>query len=215
MSWNINGLRRKITDNDFLTFLSDYDLIFLSETWLSGNDTTNYDIDGYMCEHIYGNKRRNTSRGRYGGGIAVYYKKELKQYIKIVQKEQCGIIWVKISAELFPFDQDVFLCHVYVPPTFSKSLNSSNMDFYDILESHITKYNDLGKIYITGDINARTSDCLDYFVFDKYLDQNLTFMNSSDIPIRVNQDRIIDYNGRYLLDLCQSTGLLIANGRFT
>lgn len=38
-------------------------------------------------------------------------------------------------------------------------------------------------------------------------------MNSCNIPVRVNQDLILDYNGRYLLDLCQSTGLLIANGR--
>ena len=38
-------------------------------------------------------------------------------------------------------------------------------------------------------------------------------MNTCEIPVRVNQARILDYNGRYLLDLCQSTGLVIANGR--
>ena len=31
--------------------------------------------------------------------------------------------------------------------------------------------------------------------------------------MRINKDRILDYNGRYLIELCQSTGLLIANGR--
>ena len=38
-------------------------------------------------------------------------------------------------------------------------------------------------------------------------------MNNHEIPVRVKQDRILDYNGRHFLDLCQSTGLLIANGR--
>ena len=159
-----------------------------------------------MCEHIYGNKIRTTSRGRYSGGISFYYRQELKPYIKIVQKEQSGIIWVKISSELFTFDQDVFLCYIYVPPRL-------NLDLYEQLETHIIKYNDLGKVFVTGDLNCRTSDELDYFIFDKYLDQNLTFMNNHEIPVRVNQDRILDYNGRHFLDLCQSTGLLIANGR--
>ena len=96
----------------------------MCETWLSGKDATNFDINGYICEHIYGNKTRNTTRGRFSGGITFYYKKELKPYIKVVQKEQCGIMWVKISSELFPFDQDVFLCYIYVPPT-------SNLDLYE------------------------------------------------------------------------------------
>ena len=33
------------------------------------------------------------------------------------------------------------------------------------------------------------------------------------MPKRANQDHIYDYNGLRLLDLCQATGLLIANGR--
>ena len=38
-------------------------------------------------------------------------------------------------------------------------------------------------------------------------------MNSADIPFRTSKDRITDYNRLKLLDLCQCTGLLIANGR--
>ena len=98
------------------------------------------------------------------------------------------------------------LCYIYVPPRL-------NLDLYEQLGTHIIKYNDIGKVFVMGDVNCRTSDGLDYFVFDKYIDQNLTFMNNCEIPVRVNQDRILDYNGRYFLDLCQSTGLLIANGR--
>ena len=77
----------------------------------------------------------------------------------------------------------------------------------------IIKYNDLGKIYITGDFNSRTSDSVDDFEIDKYLDQNIAVVNTPDIPTRVNKDRVIDYNGRCLLELCQATGLLLANGR--
>lgn len=55
ISWNINGLKRKITDEDFLSHIADYDLIFLNETWLSEQDTTNLEINGYYSEFISGN----------------------------------------------------------------------------------------------------------------------------------------------------------------
>ena len=75
------------------------------------------------------------------------------------------------------------------------------------------KYNNLGKVLVSGDLNSRTSDSCDYFEYDKYLDESLFMLNTSSIPIRVNKDRIIDHYGIRLLDLCQATGLLIANGR--
>ena len=62
--------------------------------------------------------------------------------------------------ENFIFDQDVFLCYIYVPPI-------SNLGLYEQLESHIIRHNELGKVYFTGDLNCRTSDGLDYFIFDK------------------------------------------------
>lgn len=118
-----------------------------------------------------------------------------------------------MSSQLFPFDQDVYICHVYIPPSDSRVSSSSNTDLYDQLEQDIIKYNDLGKIFVSGDLNAHTSTAVDYFEYDKFLDQNLIFYNKVDIPSRANKDRVLDYYGRYLLELCQCTGLLIANGR--
>ena len=66
-------------------------LLFLSETWLSRNTAYNLNIDGYDCYHLYGNKSRAARRGRYGGGISVYYKHELSSKISIVEKQQLGI----------------------------------------------------------------------------------------------------------------------------
>ena len=97
-------IHSRAVDNGFLTYILNYDLVFLIEIRLSGKDAMYFDIYGYICEQIYGNKTRNISRGRLSGGITFYYKKELKPYIKVVQKEQFGIMFVKISSELFPFD---------------------------------------------------------------------------------------------------------------
>ena len=37
LSWNINGLGNKMADPDLLTFIREYDIIFLTET-MKGND---------------------------------------------------------------------------------------------------------------------------------------------------------------------------------
>jgi len=49
-------------------------------------------------------------RGRYSGGIAVYYKHELSSNISIVEKQRIGIVWLRLHATLFSFDEDVYLC---------------------------------------------------------------------------------------------------------
>ena len=81
---------------------------------------------------------------------------------------------MKMTAELFLFDLDIFYAN------FLESLKSSTMDLYDILDSHISKYNEFGKKIVTRDIYPEfVSDGLGYFVLDKYLDQNLTFSTYS------------------------------------
>ena len=62
ISWNVNGLKRKLGDYDFLEYISSYDLIFLSETWISNKDKINLDINGYNSEHLFGNKSKNTTK---------------------------------------------------------------------------------------------------------------------------------------------------------
>ena len=156
------------------------------------------DINGYCCEHIHGNKSKNTRKGRYSGGISFYYKTKFKKYIKVMEKQQSGIIWVKLSNELFPFEEDVYICHTYIPPNVSKVFYSSIIDLFEQLELGIVKYNNMGKVYVSGDLNSRTSHSLDYFEFDKYLDQNLPVLNTCDKPVRVNKDRVIDHYGERL-----------------
>lgn len=119
---------------------------------------------------------------------------------------------MKLSLELFPFEDNVYISNIYIPPNTSTVLKTSDIDMYEQLEAGIIKYNNLGKVFVTGIFNRRTSESIDYLIFDKYLDDNLQFMNSADIQFRTSKDRITDYNGLKLLDLCQCTGLLIANG---
>lgn len=83
------------------------------------------------------------------------------------------------------------------------------------MEQGIIAYKTLGKIFITDDFNSRTSNAIDLLDFDKYLDEERDFSNFSDLQIRdrVNKDHVLDPSGRRLLLLCQTSNLIIANGR--
>lgn len=83
--------------------------------------------------------KKNTARGRFSGGISFYFRSDLKKYISVVESNQCNIIWIKISKELFPFDDDVFICHTYIPPNISRVFSSTNFDFFEQIEIDIVK----------------------------------------------------------------------------
>ena len=104
-------------------------------------------------------------------------------------------------------------CNLYNPPNSSNVLKSFDIDIYDQLEAGIIKYNALGKVFVSGDFNSRTSDSIDYILYDKYIDHKLQFFDPT--PLRKSQDQTTDYDGFFLklLDMCLLTGLLIANGR--
>lgn len=187
----------------------------MSETWISKNNTTNLDILGFKCVHAYANKSHGVKKGRYSGGISVYYRDSISDKITVVEKNNIGIIWLKIDNELFSFDQNVYICNAYIPPNNSKVLDNREIDIFDEIENGIENYSNLGHVYICGDLNSRTGNLADYLTYDRYIDNDDDDLQEkqSDFLTRKNQDKVIDINGRKLLNLCKSTGFYIVNGR--
>ena len=209
----MNGLARKLTDTAFLDIINSHDIVILQETWLSSNSHFNLNIQGYECEHVYGNKSVNTRKGRYSGGLSIYFKSKFKDKIQILEKHQCGIIWIKLCKTLFSFDTDVYICSSYIKPRDSRVILTQDVDMFEQIESDVEKYKLLGKVFITGDLNSRTSNESDFLDFDNYLDNNAELELNDQNTQRVNMDKILDDHGKRLLQLCRSTNLLIGNGR--
>ena len=59
-------------DKDFLSLISNHDIICLSECWITEND--DFDIDNY-CKLVFPRKKGK------GGGIVIFYKENLNAYI--------------------------------------------------------------------------------------------------------------------------------------
>ena len=89
----MTGLIRKLADPDFIEYISDYKLLLFTETWLSPHTHFNLQLNGFCSEHLFGNKGTRVRKGRYSGGVSIYYKCDLKRNIQVIEKLQCGIIW--------------------------------------------------------------------------------------------------------------------------
>lgn len=188
-------------------------MLLLSETWISHKTAINLEINGFYSEHVFGSKTPGAVKGRYSGGVSVYVKNYLKKSVQIIEKNPIGLLWVKINSDVFVFREDVILCNVYIPPAESRIFNTMDNNYWDEIEKGIELYSTCANVYVVGDMNGRTSDFPDILDFDKYLEDNDLFSNISHVPMRVNKDHIVDSHGRKLLDLCKSSGFIIANGR--
>ena len=171
----------------------------MTETWLSKTTCYNLNIQGYCVEHLYGNKSKNTRKGRYSGGISIYYKSNLYGKIEITQKHQNGIVWLKMDESLFYFNTDLYMCCTYIPPKESTLRNSEEFDMFERIERDVSKYQLLGKILLTGDFNSRTSTEPDFITLDRFLNTYLFVQSDLERYPRVNKDHVLDAHGSKLL----------------
>ena len=110
-------------------------------------------------------------------------------------------------------ENDLYICLCYIIPDGSTTL--SYMDkAWQTLQQDIAKYSQLGKIILTGDLNARTGSLPDYIENDScdYLPLPEDYEVDEVLP-RASKDKAINENGKELIDLCISANLRIANGR--
>ena len=77
---------RKHADPDFIETTNKHDVIILTETWISQKTCYNLDIRDYSSIHLYGNKSPHTRKGRFSGGISVYFKSYINGQISSAEK---------------------------------------------------------------------------------------------------------------------------------
>ena len=128
------GLKRKLCDIDFISYIQSFDILLLGETWISKDDPNDFDIKGFECSHVFAQKSLGVKSGRYSGGVSVYYKTCLKPYITVVEKSEFGIIWIKIDKSILPYNEDAFFCYVYVRDPKSQVLRHEEFDYFEVLE---------------------------------------------------------------------------------
>ena len=87
---------RKLCDPDFVDTIKQYDIILLSETWLSEYTHSNLDIDGFLSYHLFGNKSARVRRGRHSGVLSIYYKSALLNKITSVGHHMVTMLLITV-----------------------------------------------------------------------------------------------------------------------
>ena len=94
--WNINGLLEEKSENDiYQKYINMFDIIFLSETWKSETSINKLQHPaGYL--HVSICRKTKNKKGRASGGILGYYRKELNNFLSVLENN----IWFKLSKGL-------------------------------------------------------------------------------------------------------------------
>ena len=137
--------------SDFIRELENADVFILQETWCRGDVSTGCP-SGYIEIMSPSTKLKGVTQGRDSGGMLIWYKANLVQYIKLIKKREFSIL-IKIKKDLITTDKDVFLCAAYIPPSQSPYFNEHS---FSILEDEISYFQAQGSVLICGDLNART-----------------------------------------------------------
>ena len=146
--------------------------------------------------------------------FTVYVKNWLKDHVTIAEKKDYRLLWIKHSKTILKYDIDTYIGYLYSREKYSRIFRHEEVDYYELLETDIVKYQLLGKVLVTGDFNGRTGSGSDFILYDRYIEAGLDeSLRLTDIPVRCNKDHVTDSYGKRLLELCKSTNFLIANGR--
>jgi hypothetical protein len=207
-SWNVHGLGNKLGIQDFVNKLSEFDICFLSETWICKNIS----IPNKYVYSKNATKKGNT-HGRKSGGLAIIIDENLRKGVKIIKTTAYGV-W-KLSKNSIRIQQNVYICALYIPPMNSPYALEQP---FELLERDIAEMCEEGEVLIMGDTNGRTGSKKDYIEYgknDHCITQNHYIANQTSIPLseRFNEDNECNSLGKQLIELCKNCQMYIVNGR--
>ena len=204
-SWNVNGLRNKLNDPDFIDMLKEFDICFLQETWMN----TDIQIDSFCSFNLYAT--RIHSKGRCSGGMVALVKQNIRKKVKFVGKKEYGI-WLKVNKDIINDEKHLYIGGVYIPPSNSKYAPTKP---FESLERDVSDLQATGSILVLGDLNARTGGLHDFLL--NYEGDSKMGLNFQPIEMepdkRFNTDLFTNMYGKKLTQLCIKSNLLICNGR--
>ena len=98
--WNIEGIHDKIQGCK-IPYLGKYlinDIEILSETW--GACDHSLDVEDYHSIKIDSNKNKQTKKGRSSGGMLIYFKHYLSNFLRVI-KCSGNYVWIEIDKNFF------------------------------------------------------------------------------------------------------------------
>ena len=199
---NINGLSKEKSENDiYQKYINKFDIIFLSEIWKSETSINNLQHPvGFLHVSIY-SKTKNKN-GRASGGILDYYRKELSDFLSVLDKSYENIIWLKLSKGLIKTPMNVCIAGVYNSPKNSSYTKHNEYNITYTPRDQLSKFSPSDMVFVGGDLNKRIGTQNDFIVENKkdlnYLPQDYEL--DTIRSVKNNQNTSVNEYGQQLLD---------------
>ena len=198
---------------EFLTLISNYDIVCLVET--KTDDCDSLELKGFVTVM----KNRAKFMRVKSGGITLAIKNYLADYVKVIDTESRFVLWFKLDKKVLDTDKDLLFGIVYIPP--ENSIYNTG-DPYSELENEFLSLREKNKcICLIGDFNARTACDPDYIdvteekdLFSEIFENNSSVFDETNVAkTRKSSDKKKNNFGYQLLDFCRFNKALICNGR--
>ena len=128
-------------DIRFLSYIQTYDIIHLCECWIPKN----FELE--LTDFVVHVIPRRFTKHTQGGGSVILIRKNLSQNISLVSTRFDTIIWLKVDKLILPYDHDLFIACVYIPPSNSTYYNTYGCDLFYELENDVSKFSIMGILY--------------------------------------------------------------------
>ena len=205
---NCHGIKEKVDYPEFLELAEEMDVFGVCETWLTDKDKISLPGFSFIPKN-----RASGEIGPTKGGIGLFIKTEIRKFVKIREEiSDENFLWCKIDKEFLGYQEDLYLCMVYIPPEESTREKRINTNHFETLLKRTAKIRS-ENIVLIGDFNSRTSDLNDVIYREKYDEAIQDFYPRVINPKRSNQDIVMNNHGKKLVEFCTASGCFIANGR--
>jgi hypothetical protein len=205
----VENLVTKISECDFVDYIKSFDLFCALETFLGEN----FDFGIHFKEfHVFNSPAVKLSKhGRRSGGVALFVKKEIMQYVSQVHCPFDNMICVKIDKQFIGLDRDLLFVFVYIPPYQSPFYKDSDVKchIHNVEEFLLNLYEKGESSYLLlgGDFNARIGS----YDFDTD-DDDLVFHKNDNSCGRKSLDKVTNIFGKAFISFCNLFDCLPLNG---
>ncbi|CAD6234564.1 GSCOCG00001987001-RA-CDS [Cotesia congregata] len=185
MCWNIAGMKEYSELNEFI---KKFEIVSLIETWIEDKDkirVTNRLSSEMKWWFKAAVRKKECKRGRASGGRILGVKKEKEAEWKVDEWEYGFVIKNKQMSE------------VVITVYNNVGIRAIEKQFKKVVRDNEGTYE---KIIVIGDLNARIGECETKVVNQEYSIK------------RKSKDKVVNAEGKKLLNMCEDLGLRIING---
>ena len=203
-SLNIQGSAKiKCETEDLSKLIHKHHIFIIEESWLEKGDA----CPKFSSYTSFRTERKKHPRAnRNSGGIIIYISNTIVRGVTKVAAHAhsgCDAIWIKLDKYHFGLSHHIYICGGYIIPR-------AEMDAFELLRREIEYFSNIGKVFLIGDYNARTSS-IQPTQYTLELD-NHDLVSSLPIPTRNSMDTVTNENGKKLIEIATNYDLLIGNG---